>query len=215
MRKRVVALLCIMAMTIGLLSGCGAGKTEDTGNQNTPTKTETNKGETKDNESDKKTDAKPTAAPDSKTGSDATFKEAPMLAELVSAGKIPEVADRLPAAEDVMVEYTDSIGTYGEAMNFTYNGKGSQWWYGKVTEEGLFRFKADGSLEPNVAKGYDVNEDATVYTIYLREGFDILSYAVYIHCVMLRVAYIMDISGCDKSHIMNGFSNSCRSNPKI
>lgn len=170
MRKRVVALLCIMAMTIGLLSGCGAGKTEDTGNQNTPTKTETNKGETKDNESDKKTDAKPTAAPDSKTGSDATFKEAPMLAELVSAGKIPEVADRLPAAEDVMVEYTDSIGTYGEAMNFTYNGKGSQWWYGKVTEEGLFRFKVDGTIEPNVAKGFDVNDDATEYIIYLRKG---------------------------------------------
>ena len=39
----------------------------------------------------------------------------------------------------------------------------------KITKR-LFRFKTDGTVEPNVAKGYDVNDDATVYTIYLREG---------------------------------------------
>jgi peptide/nickel transport system substrate-binding protein len=34
----------------------------------------------------------------------------------------------------------------------------------------LFRFKEDGSLEPNVAKSFTVNDNATEYIIYLREG---------------------------------------------
>ena len=37
-------------------------------------------------------------------------------------------------------------------------------------EEGLFRFTTAGTLEPNVAKSYEVNADYTVYTIHLREG---------------------------------------------
>lgn len=164
MQRKVIALLCIMAMTIGLFIGCGGDKTEDAGKQENPMNTEV------DDNGDVDTDDKPTVSPDSTTGSDSTFKEAPEIAELVTSGALPEVAERLPSAADVMVESMDSIGTYGEAFSFTYDGKGSQWWYGKITEEGLFRFKTDGTIEPNVAKDYDVNEDATVFTIYLREG---------------------------------------------
>ncbi|MDE7261499.1 MAG: ABC transporter substrate-binding protein, partial [Oscillospiraceae bacterium] len=47
---------------------------------------------------------------------------------------------------------------------------GGNWDAGKPIEEGLFRFNTRAEVEPNVAKGYDVSDDATVYTIHLREG---------------------------------------------
>ena len=102
----------------------------------------------------------------------AELKEAPMLAEQVAAGTLPPVEERMPVAEDILVVTPeDEVGQYGGALQLAWKGSNDRWWAGKMTEEPLFRFKADGSgVEPNVAKGYDVNEDATVYTIYLREG---------------------------------------------
>ncbi|MGE4465498.1 ABC transporter substrate-binding protein [Sphaerochaeta sp.] len=97
-------------------------------------------------------------------------KEAPMLAEQVAAGTLPKLADRLPATEDIMVAETESIGAYGDAITFSFRGKDDQWTTGKITEEGLFRFTSEGLLEPNVAKGFSVNEDSTEFTVYLREG---------------------------------------------
>ena len=81
---------------------------------------------------------------------------------------LPPVADRLPA--EPMVEDADylTIGTYGGELKRSA-GSGN-WGAGKPIEEGLFRFTTEGVVEPNVAKGFSVNEDATVYTIYLREG---------------------------------------------
>jgi peptide/nickel transport system substrate-binding protein len=154
----------IVTITLGLLAGCGG--TAGTGTVPEPTK--------KAQEPTKAPEAtaapKPTAIPDSKTGSKSQFTEPEEFKALVEAGKLPELEKRLPAADDVMVEYMESTGNYGGELNFTFNGKSSQWYYGKITEEALFRFKTDGTVEPNVAKGYDVNDDATVYTIYLREG---------------------------------------------
>ena len=95
------------------------------------------------------------------------FTEAPFLTE---AGVYGDVADRLPVAADVMVEDASylTIGTYGGELRRSAGG--GNWDAGKPIEEGLFRFNVSGAVEPNVAKGYAVNDDATVYTIYLREG---------------------------------------------
>jgi len=97
-------------------------------------------------------------------------KEAPMLAKQVAAGTLPKLEERLPVASDVMVETMDSVGTYSDYFTYLFKGKDDQWTVGKMTEESLFRFKADGTVEPNVAKGYEVNSDATIYTIHLRKG---------------------------------------------
>ena len=82
---------------------------------------------------------------------------------------LPAVADRLPVASDIMVEDVADIGQYTDYITLMQGGS-SKWGPGKPTEEALFRFKTDGTVEPNVAKGFEVNEDATVWTIYLREG---------------------------------------------
>ncbi|MBR3106351.1 MAG: ABC transporter substrate-binding protein [Clostridia bacterium] len=82
---------------------------------------------------------------------------------------LPAVEDRLPAAFDIMVENVADIGQYTDSITLMQGGS-SKWGPGKPTEEALFRFRTDGTVEPNVAKGFDVNEDCTVWTIYLREG---------------------------------------------
>lgn len=95
---------------------------------------------------------------------ESTYAQSPAL-----EGKdLPPVAERMPVAADIMVEEMDDVGQY--TATFTMAQGSSNWTTGKLTEEPLFRFKTDGNVEPNVAKGYDVNEDATVWTIYLREG---------------------------------------------
>ena len=98
-------------------------------------------------------------------------KEAPMLAEKVAAGELPALEERLPAAEDIFVEteYTPEGETpnYGGTMR-TPNG--GMWYFGPICEEPLFRLLEDGTVEPNVAKGYEISDDGLVYTIHLREG---------------------------------------------
>ncbi|MCK0470214.1 ABC transporter substrate-binding protein [Halalkalibacter sp. APA_J-10(15)] len=98
--------------------------------------------------------------------------EAPMLMDLVEAGDLEPVQDRMPIMEDIMIEdVVEEIGQYGGEWVFPWAGPDDKWGIGKATEEALFRFQEDGDgIEPNVAKGYDVNEDSTEYIIYLREG---------------------------------------------
>ncbi|MBJ6360152.1 ABC transporter substrate-binding protein [Paenibacillus sp. MAHUQ-46] len=99
-------------------------------------------------------------------------KEAPMLEALVKAGTLPALEQRLPVQADIMIEQvTDEIGTYGGDWKMPWTGPGDKWGIGMATEEALFRFTKEGDkVEPNVAKGYEVNEDSTVFTIHLREG---------------------------------------------
>jgi len=106
------------------------------------------------------------------TGEAGGGKEAPMLAELVKAGKLPPVEERLPVAADVMIEpVVEEIGQYGGDWNMAWNGPSDKWGVGMMNEEALFRFNKEGNaVEPNVAKSYEVNEDSTVFTIHLREG---------------------------------------------
>ncbi|HHX13316.1 MAG TPA: hypothetical protein GX731_10870 [Clostridiales bacterium] len=100
------------------------------------------------------------------------LKEAPMLAEQVNVGTLPALEERIPVESDLMVESDImSLGEYGGSVTITTNDSG-RWGWGPYTEQGMFRFKQDGSgeVEANVAKDFYANEDATVWTIELREG---------------------------------------------
>lgn len=99
-----------------------------------------------------------------------SFNEAPMLAELVEAGTLPPVAERLPP-EPLVVTPKNAIGTYGG----TFYGASmapettSDFQCGMVT--GLFQFSNDLSeIYPDVATGYEFNEDYTTCRISLRQG---------------------------------------------
>ncbi|MBE1603642.1 ABC transporter substrate-binding protein [Actinopolymorpha pittospori] len=96
-----------------------------------------------------------------------------MLAGRVKSGDLPPVAERLPVLKDIMVEPVhEQIGKYGGTWNFpTGDWQNGPWDIGKPTEEALFRFNPQGDgVEPNVAKGFEVNDNLTEYTIQLREG---------------------------------------------
>lgn len=150
MKKRVLSLAMAMLLVLGLLAGC-SGNTTPTGTVQTPT------GTTGTNGTD--------------TPSGEIQKEAPMLADLVANGSLPALEDRLPAEADVYqeIDYTpkDETPVYGGTMR-TPNG--GMWYFGPIAEEPLFRLLEDGSVEPNVAKSYDLSDDGLVYTIHLREG---------------------------------------------
>ena len=151
MKKRIAALFLALLMTAILLAGCG-------GNDSDP-----GPGQSGSSGTDQDTSG---GQPEGDT-----VKEAPVLAEMASAGTIPALADRLPAGADVYVEAAyspkDETPVYGGTMRTNNTG---MWYLGPICEEPLFRMLDDGTVEPNVAKSYELSDDGLVYTIHLREG---------------------------------------------
>lgn len=157
--KKWMSLALAIVMCIGLLAACGGG------DNNTTPDTQTPDTAAPDTTPD-------TAAPDVTPEPAAEgYSESPYITNLGTYGK---VEDRLPAADDIMVETVNAggeplaIGVYGGELKRSAGG--GNWDAGKPIEEGLFRFNTKAEIEPNVAKSYEVNDDATVYTIHLREG---------------------------------------------
>ena len=98
------------------------------------------------------------------------FKEAPALRAKVAAGELPPVEERLPFEPLVCVPI-DGIGEYGGFWRKIYlpGPTSNKLWDAMVTHP--VNYSSDvQSLEPNVFKGWDVNDDATVYTFFMREG---------------------------------------------
>ncbi len=97
------------------------------------------------------------------------YKEAPELAQLVSAGKLPPVEERLPS-EPLVIPVFDEIGKYGGDMRAAFSSRSvcNQERYARST---LFRFSTDGStIIPNLAKSLDISPDGKVTTVQLRAG---------------------------------------------
>ena len=155
--KKWMSLALATVMCIGLLAACG-------GDSNTTPDTQTPGTTTPDTTPDPAPD---TPEPPAAGG----YSESPFITALGTYGA---VEDRLPAADDIMVETVNAagepleIGTFGGELKRSAGG--GNWDAGKPIEEGLFRFNTHAEIEPNVAKSYEVNDDATVYTIHLREG---------------------------------------------
>ncbi len=99
------------------------------------------------------------------------YGEAPMLAEMVDAGDLPPVDERLPIADDIMVvSGVDGIGEYGGVWH------GVTWWqgYGNI-EMGIYdppvRWKRDYTgYEPGLLKEWIVSEDGMTLTWIFRQG---------------------------------------------
>ena len=99
------------------------------------------------------------------------YGEAPMLAEMVAAGELPPVDERLPVAEDIMVvSGVDGIGEYGGIWH------GYTWWqgYGNIAM-GIYdppvRWNRDYTgYEPGLAKSWEVSEDGLTLTWNFRQN---------------------------------------------
>jgi len=99
-----------------------------------------------------------------------SYNESPILADMVTAGDLPSVQERLPLNPLIVTPFEDNIGSYGGAMNDFYNGSRlaefRQYGY-----ENLVRWNVDGSeVIPNIAESFEISDEGRTYTFRLREG---------------------------------------------
>ncbi len=110
------------------------------------------------------------AAPAETPAAPAKYKEPPALAELVKAGKLPPVEERLPK-EPLVLDVVEEIGQYGGNWRRVWLGPSDAYGMYRIVGETLLKWSPDSTkVIPNVAKSWEVNEDATEFTLHLREG---------------------------------------------
>jgi peptide/nickel transport system substrate-binding protein len=99
-----------------------------------------------------------------------SFSEAPMLAEKVASGDLPPVEERLPK-NPLVIQPAEMIGQYGGILRRAFTGPGDRQNYERwVNDYTIFWDTGATELRPRLAWKWESNEDATVWTIYLRDG---------------------------------------------
>ncbi|MBX6772317.1 MAG: hypothetical protein IRY83_11370, partial [Chloroflexi bacterium] len=100
----------------------------------------------------------------------AKFNEAPMLAELVKAGKLPPVEQRLP--EDPLVyKPVDQIGKYGGTWHRAFTGPADSQNMERIMHDHfIFWDPQVTKVVPNIAKGWDIEDGGKTFTFHLRKG---------------------------------------------
>lgn len=101
-------------------------------------------------------------------------KEAPMVYEMVKAGKLPSLEKRLPKNPRVIDPFEET-GKYGGTF---VRGTGflmpDEWLVSHIDINSFFAFQwpfpGEGPVVPNLAESWEFNNDGTELTIHLREG---------------------------------------------
>ena len=99
------------------------------------------------------------------------FAEAPVLAELVKAGKLPPVEKRVPE-EPMVVKPVHAIGKYGGTWRRGFTGPGDAATVNRLiaADKVLFWDYTGTKVMPCVAKAWQVSDDGRVIVIFLRKG---------------------------------------------
>jgi peptide/nickel transport system substrate-binding protein len=139
------------------------------------------------NQSPPTTAAAPTTAPAAPTTAAATaapvaeataapvsaskFKEAPMLAELVQAGKLPPIEQRIPL-EPLVVTPVEKVGMYGGTWRHAWRGINDFHSFGRMVYEPMLRWPRDPKdpIQPGLAKAWAWSADGTELTLTLHTG---------------------------------------------
>ncbi|MGQ9630585.1 MAG: ABC transporter substrate-binding protein [bacterium] len=108
----------------------------------------------------------------------AKYNEAPMLAELVKAGKLPPVEERLPKEPGKCRDVFDKdinleIGRYGGTIRTaSHELPNFDPWVFCFNNEALLRGPGllGDDIQGNILKDYKVSADGKVFTFYMREG---------------------------------------------
>jgi peptide/nickel transport system substrate-binding protein len=100
-----------------------------------------------------------------------TFKEAPALAELVKAGKLPPVAERI-GQDPLVIKPLREIGKYGGTWRRGFTGPfDTSNGHRAAQNDKLLYFDYTGTrIVPNIARSWDVSPDGKVTTLLLRRG---------------------------------------------
>lgn len=99
------------------------------------------------------------------------YQEAPQLAELVKAGKLPPVEERLPE-EPLVVEPIEGIGKYGGTWNRGFTGIKDYHAFGRQVYEPMLRWPRNPKdpVQPGLAKAWEWSADGKTLTLHLRKG---------------------------------------------
>src|SRR5207244_12527366 len=100
-----------------------------------------------------------------------TFKEAPQLAELVKAGKLPPVQERI-GQDPLVVRPLREIGRYGGTWRRGFTGPFDTSNGHRVAQnDKLFYYDYTGTkVVPNIARGWEESPDVKVNTVMQRRG---------------------------------------------
>ncbi len=102
-------------------------------------------------------------------GPPSQYNEAPMLADLVAAGELPPVDERLPSNPLVM-PVAETIGNYGGTMRRGFSGVSDRFGPTKVQDRFLAWYDQNLTMQPRMAESWEINEDASEWIFHLREG---------------------------------------------
>ena len=98
------------------------------------------------------------------------YREAPMLAGLVAAGKLPPVDERLPD-EPMVITPHEEIGQYGGTWHRLGTSVGDTQMHAKMVYEWMIRYDMNGAeIGPNIAKSWEISPDGREYIFSLRKG---------------------------------------------
>src|SRR6478735_6855754 len=99
------------------------------------------------------------------------FGEAPALAELVKAGKLPSVDKRI-SQEPMVIKPLRSVGKYGGTWRRGFLGPGDGENGNRVrsSDKLLFWDVTGTNITPNAAKGWETSADGRRTTLFLRKG---------------------------------------------
>jgi peptide/nickel transport system substrate-binding protein len=116
----------------------------------------------------------PSAATTVPIAASGKYQEAPALADLVKAGKLPPVDQRLPKKPYVPPHAWLSTGKYGGTMQWTNSWGGDG--IGQIVQESMYghsplRWLKDGlEIGPGLVESWESTPDATKWTLHFREG---------------------------------------------
>ena len=100
------------------------------------------------------------------------LNEAPQLAELVKAGKLPPVAERI-GQDPLVIKPLHEIGKYGGVWRGGFTGP-ADFWNGFRCCSGpdhlLFWDYTGDKVVPNIAKGYEMQDGGRTLVLHLRRG---------------------------------------------
>jgi peptide/nickel transport system substrate-binding protein len=101
-----------------------------------------------------------------------SFKEAPMLTELVKAGTLPPVEQRVPQ-DPLVVKPVHEIGKYGGTWRRGFTGPGDKWngWRAASGPDSILFWDYTGEKAvPNIAKDFKAEDGGKVLVLTLRRG---------------------------------------------
>jgi len=101
-----------------------------------------------------------------------SFSEAPELAELVAAGELDPVEQRI-GRDPLILEPLDEVGRYGGSLRRAFIGPGDQWGIVRVASgpDSLLHWDKDWqTVRPNIARHFQFSEDYRELTLFLRRG---------------------------------------------